>query len=92
MRFSHNFIFCNYFQMHCLHRLRNMSVYNIVQRQLINCTEQKRYEVSSGKIFRMLCVTTCTRERESVAKPLRSTKRKSKHDNQQYFVDIKQVR
>lgn len=78
--------------MHCFRRLRNISLYNIVQRQLVSYTEQNEYKASNKNIFRRLCVTAYVRKQDSVAKPLRSTKQKSKHQNQQYFVDIKQVR
>lgn len=78
--------------MHCLRHLKNISVYNIVQRQLIRYTEPNGYKILSGNIFRTLHVTTCACEQNPIAKPLRSIKQKSKHNNQQYFVDIKQVR
>ncbi|XP_019696025.1 mitochondrial ribosome-associated GTPase 2 isoform X1 [Harpegnathos saltator] len=78
--------------MHCLRRLRNVSVYNIIQKQLISFIEQNKCKVSNGNIFRSLYVTSCTYKQDSIPKPLRSTKQKSKHNNEQYFVDIKQVR
>ncbi|XP_014472784.1 PREDICTED: mitochondrial ribosome-associated GTPase 2 isoform X1 [Dinoponera quadriceps] len=78
--------------MHCLRRLRNTSVYNIVQRQLVSFSEQRGYKISNENTSRTLCVTACVREQDSIAKPLRSIKKKSKHNNPQYFVDIKQVR
>lgn len=67
-------------------------MYNIVQKQLISSTEQNAYTVPSRNMIKTLCVTACVRDQDSVAKPLRSTKRKSTHNNQQYFVDIKQVK
>ncbi|EFN72740.1 GTP-binding protein 5 [Camponotus floridanus] len=50
--------------------------------------------VPSNKIdiLKTLSVTACVHEKKSVAKALRSTKPKSKHDTLQYFVDIKQTR
>lgn len=86
------YIFCNHFQMHCLRRLRNIVVCNAIQRQgceiILN---RNKYEISNRNLFRTLSVTACVHEEKSIAKPLRSTKPKSKHDTLQYFVDIKQV-
>lgn len=78
--------------MHSLRRLRNIVVCNAIQKQgceiILN---RNKYEISNRNLFRTLSVTACAHEEKSIAKPLRSTKPKSKHDTLQYFVDIKQV-
>lgn len=53
---------------------------------------RNKYEISNRNSFRTLIVTACVNKDKSVAKPLRSTKPKSKRDTIQYFVDIKQTR
>lgn len=78
--------------MHRLRHLRNIIVCSIIQRQGCETVLDKiRCEVSNGNVLRALSATACIHE-ESTAKPLRSTKPKSKNDTLQYFVDIKSVR
>lgn len=79
--------------MHCLSHLRNIVACNAIQRQgceiILN---RNKYEISNRNLFRTLTVTACVHKDKSVAKPLRSTKPKSKRDTVQYFIDIKQVK
>lgn len=77
--------------MHCLRHLR-ITAYNIFQRQSCEfILNRSRRKVLDKTILRTLSVTACVHE-ESVAKPLRSIKSKSKQDTVQYFVDLKQVK
>ncbi|XP_072754972.1 mitochondrial ribosome-associated GTPase 2 isoform X3 [Anoplolepis gracilipes] len=75
--------------MQCLRRLRNVVACNTIQKQgyeiILN---RNRCKISN----RTFSVTTCIHEKESLAKPLRSIKPKSKHDTLQHFVDIKQTK
>lgn len=75
-----------------LRHLRSIVAFDIGQRQSCKTIlDRIRYEsVSSG--LRTLSATASTHKRESIAKPLRSTKPKSKNNTLQYFVDIKPVR
>lgn len=79
--------------MHCLSHLRNIVACNAIQRQgceiILN---RNKYEISNRNLFRTLTVTACVHKDKSVAKPLRSTKPKSKRDTVQYFIDIKQTK
>jgi len=84
-------MFCDSFQMHRLRHLRSIVACGIIQRQGCETLLDKiRCEVSGG--LRTLSATACVREKKPIAKPLRSTKPKSKNDTLQYFVDIKTVR
>ncbi|XP_020285642.1 mitochondrial ribosome-associated GTPase 2 isoform X1 [Pseudomyrmex gracilis] len=77
--------------MHCLCHLR-ITACNILRRQSCEfILNRSRRKVLDKNILRTLSVTACVRE-ESIAKPLRSIKPKSKQDTVQYFVDIKRVR
>lgn len=78
--------------MHCLRRLNKIFTCNTIQIQgckiILNRNE---YAISNKNLFRSLSVTACVHEKKSVAKALRSTKPKSKHDTLQHFIDMKQV-
>lgn len=79
--------------MHCLRRLNKIIACNKIQIQgCKTILNRNKCETSNRNLFRTLCVTASVHEKKSIAKPLRSTKPKSKHDTTlQYFVDIKQV-
>ncbi|XP_071644074.1 mitochondrial ribosome-associated GTPase 2 isoform X1 [Temnothorax longispinosus] len=77
--------------MHRLRCLRSIVACGLSQKQDRKTVLNRiRCEVSSG--LRSLSVTAYVHEREPTAKPLRSTKPKSKKDTLQYFVDIKPVK
>lgn len=77
--------------MHRLRHLRGIVACGVIQRQGCEAVLDKiGCAVSSG--LRALSATAYVREEEPVAKPLRSTKPKSKKDTLQYFVDMKTVR
>ncbi|XP_018398049.1 PREDICTED: mitochondrial ribosome-associated GTPase 2 [Cyphomyrmex costatus] len=79
--------------MHRLRHLRSIVTCGIIQRQgceTILKENRIRSEVSSR--LRALSTTACVHKQEFIAKPLRSTKPKSKNDTLQNFVDIKSVR
>ncbi|XP_011269531.1 mitochondrial ribosome-associated GTPase 2 isoform X2 [Camponotus floridanus] len=79
--------------MHCLRRLSNIVACNTIQIQSCKTIlNRNKCKISNTNLFRTLSVTACVHEKKSVAKALRSTKPKSKHDTLQYFVDIKQTR
>lgn len=78
--------------MHCLRRLSNIVACNTIQIQRCKIIlNRNKCKISNTNLFRTLSVTACVHEKKSVAKALRSTKPKSKHDTLQHFVDIKQV-
>ncbi|GAB1869572.1 GTP-binding protein 5 [Camponotus japonicus] len=79
--------------MHCLRRLSNIVACNRIQIQCCKIIlNRNKCKISNTNLFRTLSVTACVHEKKSVAKALRSTKPKSKHDTLQHFVDIKQTR
>ncbi|KYN37065.1 GTP-binding protein 5 [Trachymyrmex septentrionalis] len=91
IKFHH--IFCHLFQMHRLRHLRSIVACGIIQRQSCETVLKEnriRSGVSSG--LRALSATACIHKQESIAKPLRSTKPKSKNDTLQHFVDIRSVK
>lgn len=78
--------------MYCLRHLNKIIAYNTIQIQgCKTILNRNKYEISNRNLFRTLCVTASI-HKKSVAKPLRSTKSKSKHDTLQHFIDIKQTR
>lgn len=86
-------IFCESFQMHRLRHLRSIVACGIIQRQGCKTVlKENRIRSKISSELRALSATACIHKQESIAKPLRSTKPKSKNDTVQYFVDIKSVR
>lgn len=82
--------FCDRFQMHRLRHLRSIVACGIIQRQSCE-TILDTIRCGISRELRTLSVTACA-EGKPTAKPLRSTKPKSKNNTQQHFVDIKPVR
>ncbi|XP_018310349.1 mitochondrial ribosome-associated GTPase 2 isoform X1 [Mycetomoellerius zeteki] len=79
--------------MHRLRHLRSIVACGIIQRQGCKTVlKENRIRSKISSELRALSATACIHKQESIAKPLRSTKPKSKNDTVQYFVDIKSVR
>ncbi|XP_012055196.1 PREDICTED: mitochondrial ribosome-associated GTPase 2 [Atta cephalotes] len=79
--------------MHHFRHLKSIVACSIIQRQSCKTVLKEnriRSEVSSR--LRTLSATVCIHKQESIAKPLRSTKPKSKNDTLQCFVDIRSVK
>lgn len=70
-------------------------MFNIIQREPTRyeiALNSSKFKATNENTSRTFYTTAYVGEREVVAKPLRSTKQKSRRDTVQYFIDIKQVR